>query len=724
MKKSIKLLCTLIIGLILLRGSAYATAVASFTASQTTLCLGDTLYFTNTSTGAIMYNWNFGNGNTSTVLNPVCIYQSAGSYNVMLIASDSIMQDTVIVTITVNSKPTVLVTGGTTICQGNSATLTATGATTYFWNTGATTSSIVVSPTASTTYTVTGTSSNGCSNSQTASVMVNALPPTPTATSNSPVSTGQSLSLTATYFTGATYNWTGPNGFSSTSQNDTIPAVTNVAAGVYSVTITDINGCTSTAGTTTVIINSAITVSATSNNVLCFGGSNGSATATPAGGAAPYTYIWYPSAQTGATATGLVAGSYTVTVTDANSASGNTVVTITQPTAINVTTNGTATICSGASTFISSSATGGTGAYTYLWSNSNTTPSMTVSPTVTTSFMITVADANGCSMNASVLVTVSPNTNIYGHVDSANVNSILNGSVVLYKHITSLLSFDTLQVVSLNANGDYYFPSISYGTYLIKVFPNDTVYPTAMPTYFGNQFLWTAADSITHGCTVNDTANISVQFIQAVPQGPGALGGLIEEGVGFGRQEGDPIPGLDVKLGKNPGGSTNIVASTQTDANGYYSFDNLALNSVVGGSYIIFADIPGLGMTSSYTIVLDPSHPSYDSLNYAVDSSSIYTVLTSSTGISNAAIAKENKFKVYPNPFKGNASIEYNLPTEADVNLAVYNVLGVKIKSLVNSKQIVGNHKCNLNDQLSSGVYFITLTIDGKASTQRVVVMK
>ncbi|OFY86386.1 MAG: hypothetical protein A3F72_11340 [Bacteroidetes bacterium RIFCSPLOWO2_12_FULL_35_15] len=723
MKKSIKLLSTLIIGLVLTRGSAYAQAVASFTASQTTLCLGDTLFFTNTSTGAIMYNWNFGNGNTSTAQNPIVIYPVAGSYTVTLIASDSILQDTAFVTITVNPIPTISVTGGTTICFGNSASLISTGATTYLWNTGATTSNIVVSPTTSTTYTVTGTT-NGCSNSNTVSVIVNALPPTPTAGSNSPVVTGQSLSLTATYFTGATYNWTGPNGFSSTSQNDTLPSVTSAAAGVYSVTITDINGCTSTAGTTTVIINSAIAVSATSNNVLCFGGNSGSATATPTGGVLPYTYSWSPSAQTGATATGLVAGTYTVTVTDANSAIGTATVTITQPNAIAISTSGTATICSGASATITSSATGGTGSYTYLWSNSSSASSITVSPTSTTSYIVTITDINGCSNSDTASITVTPSTGIYGHVDSANVNSIVNGTVVLYKHITSLISFDTLQVVSLNTSGDYYFPNINYGMYLIKVFPNDTVYPTAMPTYFGNQFLWTAADSVNHGCNFIDTANISVQFIAALPLGPGALGGVIEEGVGFGRAEGDPIPGLDVKLGKNPGGASNIVASTQTDANGYYYFDNLALNSVIGGSYVILADIPGLGMASSYDITLDPSHTSYDSLNYAVDSSSIYTVPTSSTGISNAAVAKENKFKIYPNPFKGYTNIEYTLSGEANVTLEVYNVLGVKIKSMVNSKQSTGNHKCYLNDQLSSGVYFITLVVDGNESTQRIVVME
>ncbi|OFY86391.1 MAG: hypothetical protein A3F72_11365 [Bacteroidetes bacterium RIFCSPLOWO2_12_FULL_35_15] len=72
-------------------------------------------------------------------------------------------------------------------------------------------------------------------------------------------------------------------------------------------------------------------------------------------------------------------------------------------------------------------------------------------------------------------------------------------------------------------------------------------------------------------------------------------------------------------------------------------------------------------------------------------------------------------------------ALDITFQKAADVTLEVMNVLGVKTKSLVNSRQSAGNHKCNLsnqNVQLSSGIYFITLTIDGKSSTQRIVVME
>ncbi|WP_424108311.1 SprB repeat-containing protein, partial [Pseudomonas viridiflava] len=69
-------------------------------------------------------------------------------------------------------------------------------------------------------------------------------------------------------------------------------------------------------------------------NVACFGGTNGSATVSATGGTGPYTYSWSPSGGTAATATGLAAGTYTVTVTDANGCTATRAFTITAPPAI------------------------------------------------------------------------------------------------------------------------------------------------------------------------------------------------------------------------------------------------------------------------------------------------------------------------------------------------------------------------------------------------------
>ncbi len=123
---------------------------------------------------------------------------------------------------------------------------------------------------------------------------VNAFPATPSASSNTPVCEGATINLSTATVSGATYSWTGPNAFTSASQNPTISTATSAMAGTYSVSIT-VNGCTSTAGTTVVAIDAPVTPSVniaitTGSNPTCSGASV-IFTATPTNGGAP-TYQW------------------------------------------------------------------------------------------------------------------------------------------------------------------------------------------------------------------------------------------------------------------------------------------------------------------------------------------------------------------------------------------------------------------------------------------------
>src|SRR5207244_406507 len=104
------------------------------------------------------------------------------------------------------------------------------------------------------TYSVTITV-NGCpSAAGTTSVVVNAVPATPTASNGGPFCEGATISLSTPGVSGATYAWTGPNGFTSAQQNPARANATTADSGTYSVTIT-VNGCTSAAGTTNVTVN-------------------------------------------------------------------------------------------------------------------------------------------------------------------------------------------------------------------------------------------------------------------------------------------------------------------------------------------------------------------------------------------------------------------------------------------------------------------------------------
>jgi hypothetical protein len=105
-------------------------------------------------------------------------------------------------------------------------------------------------------------------------IPVQAAPTAPTASNNGPICTGLTLNLTASTVTGASYSWTGPNGFTSSSQNPSITNATTAATGTYSVTVT-VSGCTSAAGTTiatvTTPLTPAVSIGASPSGAICLG---------------------------------------------------------------------------------------------------------------------------------------------------------------------------------------------------------------------------------------------------------------------------------------------------------------------------------------------------------------------------------------------------------------------------------------------------------------------
>ncbi|MEO7978604.1 T9SS type A sorting domain-containing protein, partial [Flavobacterium sp.] len=176
-----------------------------------------------------------------------------------------------------------------------------------------------------------------------------------------------------------------------------------LTAGSYTVTVTDANGCTATRNYTITQPTAINTATGSQTNVSCNGGSNGSASVTPSGGTPGYTYSWSPSGGTAATATGLTAGSYTVTVTDANGCTATRNYTITEPAAIDATT-----------TLIGSTITANQAGATYQWFECPSTiligeNGQSFTPTVNGSYGVTIT-MGGCDVTSScVLVNTLAN---------------------------------------------------------------------------------------------------------------------------------------------------------------------------------------------------------------------------------------------------------------------------------------------------------------------------
>ena len=223
----------------------------------------------------------------------------------------------------------------------------------------------------------------------------------------------------------APYSYSWSNG--STTQN-----ISGVAASVYTVTITDANGCTTTASYE-VTQPDLLTANATGTNVSCNGGNNGTATVNVSGGSGPYSYLWSNGATT-QNISDLTAGTYTVIVTDANGCIATSSYEVTQPSAIIITIGTITNTCTGASGgSISSNAVGGTGILTYSWTGPNgfTKASKNISNLAGGTYTLTVTDANGCTATTQATVNALPSITATVIITDVTCFSTLTGAINL-----------------------------------------------------------------------------------------------------------------------------------------------------------------------------------------------------------------------------------------------------------------------------------------------------
>src|SRR5262249_22638103 len=174
-----------------------------------------------------------------------------------------------------------------------------------------------------------------------------------------------------------------------------------LAAGSYSVTVTDAHGCTATTGAT-ITQPDQLTASQTHNNVKCFNGSDGSIDVTVTGGTTPYSFKWGDGPTT-ADRSGLGAGSYSVTVTDANGCTATTGATITQPTQLVASQTHVDVACNGNATgSIDVTVTGGTTPYSFKWADGPTSEDRT--GLTAGGYSVTVTDAHGCTATTGATI--------------------------------------------------------------------------------------------------------------------------------------------------------------------------------------------------------------------------------------------------------------------------------------------------------------------------------
>ena len=376
-------------------------------------------------TSPYTYNWNPSAQNT-----PVATGLAAGIYSVTITDAGGCTK-TSTVSVNASAQPIVTATStptGCTIANGT-ATANASGGTpgyTYTWTPSGGNASTANNLSVG-IYIVTVTDTHGCTSTTTVSITATGAPivtatTTPTGCT---VANGSATANASGGTPGYTYTWT-----TTPVQNTQI--ANNLSSGNYTVIVSDANGCSAV---TTVSVsptgNVPSTTAATTNTVSCFGGSNGSANATPSGGTPGYTYTWTPSGQHAQIASNLSAGTYSVIVSDANGCTATTTVAISQPTtAVTATSAQTTVLCNGgtnASATVTPS--GGTPGYTYTWTPTGGN-AQTANNLAAGNYNVTVTDANGCPKVIAVTIIQPQPLSVPITPTNITCNGGTNGSAI------------------------------------------------------------------------------------------------------------------------------------------------------------------------------------------------------------------------------------------------------------------------------------------------------
>jgi hypothetical protein len=684
-------------------------ALVTGVTSQNITCYGDDNGSINLSTSGgtsgYMYAWsNSATTSSLTNLHPdVYNYTVSDANGCMNIDSLAIIEPTILAINTVEVDASCF--GG----SNGSVTANVGGGTpnyTYLWNNGDTASAVVGLTQGS--YALTVTDDNGC----TATV---------SSTVNEPSDVSFVSNLTNVDCNGNTnggidmsvfggtmpysYAWTG----GATTQD-----LTNVGASTYGLTVTDANSCTYTTSETITEPTAIVFALDSSMNIDCFGESTGAIYTTGNGGTMPYMYTWSNGGSMG-DVMNLMAGTYAVTLTDANGCTETTSETLTENPALTASIVGMDEGCIGS---MDGSATvtigGGVMPYAYSWNNAVTDSSNTnIGPGM---YMVTATDAMGCMIEDMVTIDYQfelPVVDITGDSEiCGDATTTLDGGAGFISYAWS--NGDTTQMITGDASGVYN---------LMVVDGNGCVN--------SDSFALTVLDVLTLDITVEDegcfgdadgslTANVGggVAPYNYTWNDPMAQTTMAATGLGIGN--------YTVDIVDSKGCTTNGSDSVS------YQFDNpvfaLTDSSLSGlGPFVIDA---GAGFAAyqwnigvnTQTITVGSSG------NYAVvvtdgngcSASDTVMVAIWPTGVED--VADEVSVSLYPNPTNGAVNIDFSRALDKDVTVKVISMNGEIISQ---EKLFTSGSSCSGQIDLSThskGMYMIELTDGSVSLVKRIIV--
>ena len=532
---------------------------ASIIAQTNVACSGNTGNATvgvNGGTAPYSLNWNTAPVQTTATATGL----GAGTYTCTVTDANGCSAGTNVTITAPAGALTASLTAQTDVdCFGNatgSATVSASMGTapySYSWNTSPAQNNAAATGLAAGNYTCTVTDANACTTTVNTTIGQPAAALNASIGGTSPATCGINNGSASTIVSGGT----APYGYAwSSLPVQTTASLTGAGAGTYAVTVSDAQGCSTTASATITSPSGLATAVVNTTSQTCFGTANGQATVAASGGSAPYSIIWNTSpAQAGATASGLIAGSYTATVTDADGCNATVSVTIDGPvsplalsidyatdvTCFNATT-GSATV----------STTGGLAPYAIVWNTLPAQVGTTITGVGAGTWTATATDAFGCS--GSVTVTIhQPNAPVDGFVDASQNVSCFGGND----------GYATIEATG--GSGDY---SIEWNTTPVQ----SGATATGLTAGF-----WFATILDNNGCSVPKQVPVTISG----PASPLAISSTTSDFNGFGIS---CASAADGSIAINTIGGTMNYSFAWTGPNGF-SANSEDLNNLQAGSY-------------------------------------------------------------------------------------------------------------------------------------------
>lgn len=473
------------------------------------------------------------------------------------------------------------------------------------------------------------------------------------------------------------------------SNGATTPQISNLCAGTYNVTVTDGNGNTATSSASVFGvggINVQINV-----NANC----SGATLSTTLTGTAPFTYSW-SNGQTTATAFYPNNGGNTfasVMVTDANGCSGiDSTFIVFSPNISSTTssTNETCLTCCDGTASVTVSGGPANSPFTYNWSNGASTQS--ISSLCPGTYAVTITDTlNGCTTTNSATIGAFSCPMISGNITQGD-----DAMVYLIQESSGILT--AIDSVVSDSGGYYYFMNACPGTYYVKaaLLPTHSMYSMFVPTYYVNSSLWGSATAV---LVSGNTTGIDINLLTGTNTGgPGFIGGAVTQGAN--RAEGDPIVDVQVVL---LNANDEVAAFTRTNANGEYSFDNLAY-----GEYSVFVEMINFD-AYPFMVNVNADNEEVQDRNFVVEAGAIKPVTPLGVGS-----ISDFTLDIYPNPATDMMTI-----TGAVDMVTVYNLLGETVTTLSNN----GSENMTLDvSNLSNGQYILGVTKGEQTKFVQIVV--